>query len=212
MDIDERRCPNCGRDILSWDVTCPGCDQTPWETPAARRVIRARRRWHALMTGGPIAALLLLVAVVIVVGNLHLSKTVAWSRRQGGLARAVAQAESLATMLRAAASGSSHHNALLASGRSWLERELPTLLSAAGDTKLPAPVRATVVQAVAGLFDDSHPLAPLVLADHRAQAIDALMPLLSEPDGGLRRAARAALAAMGAGGVPASTDRDTPTG
>ena len=84
MDIDERHCPNCGHDILNWDVPCPGCSQVPWNTPAGHRVIRHRRFWSTWSIGLPIAAVLLLMAGLIVIGNLSLRQHL---RNQDVLAR-----------------------------------------------------------------------------------------------------------------------------
>jgi len=70
MDADERRCPSCGHDVISWEVTCPGCEQVPWDTPQGRRVLRGRRGWSALMENGPLAALLLLALVLAVLGAI----------------------------------------------------------------------------------------------------------------------------------------------
>ncbi len=74
MDIDERHCPNCGHDVLSWEVACPGCDQVPWESPAGRRIVAQRRRWAFLETSWPIAALLSGLLILGVISSL------AWMR------------------------------------------------------------------------------------------------------------------------------------
>jgi len=43
MRDEERACPSCGHETLSWDIPCPGCAQVPWETPAGRRALGRRR-------------------------------------------------------------------------------------------------------------------------------------------------------------------------
>lgn len=67
---DERRCPNCGHAVLGWEVTCPGCNQVPWDTPAGRRVLRGRRRWFWAVEEGPVVAIVILAAVLTLIGVL----------------------------------------------------------------------------------------------------------------------------------------------
>jgi len=70
MKDEERTCPKCGREVLGWEVPCPGCGQIPWETPEGQRVLRARRRWFWLQENGPLAALLIIAALIALLGVL----------------------------------------------------------------------------------------------------------------------------------------------
>jgi len=70
MKDEERTCPECGREVLGWEVPCPGCGQIPWETPAGQRVLWARRRWFSLQQSGPIAILLIVAVIIMLLGLL----------------------------------------------------------------------------------------------------------------------------------------------
>ena len=70
IDVDERRCPNCGHGVISWEVVCPGCDRVPWESPAGRRILRRRRWWFALLEESPVTILIILVARLTLFGVL----------------------------------------------------------------------------------------------------------------------------------------------
>lgn len=70
MKDEERYCPRCGRDVLSWDVACPGCGQVPWDTPEGRRVLRRRRFWVGVSDHGPalfVGALVLLAMLMLLI-------------------------------------------------------------------------------------------------------------------------------------------------
>ena len=72
MKEEEKKCPNCGHDVLSWDVICPGCSQVPWDTNAGRRIVRWRRLRMSLVYSVPLIVILcaLLLYVLLRLGAL----------------------------------------------------------------------------------------------------------------------------------------------
>lgn len=69
-DLDESRCPECGHDVLSWDILCPGCKKVPGETDAARRVGARRQLLRSILGAIPVVGLAAAFALF-----WHLSRT-----------------------------------------------------------------------------------------------------------------------------------------
>ena len=197
MDVDERHCPGCGHDVLNWDVACPGCDQVPWNSPAGRRIMRQRRRWHTVVTAGPVALFLALAVGVVVIVNLHSMKARQWTRREHELEEILDRASWLAGMLAREAPGTSAHEELLASGQQWVANGLPKLLAAAADASLPTQIRLDALRGILALSAESS-FSPM-LAEHRADLLTVLLPVASEQDRRLKHMAIVVLTAIGAG-------------
>ena len=195
MEIDERHCPNCGHDVLNWDVVCPGCDQVPWDSPAGKRIMQQRRRRHFLISGGPIAAFLVLVGVLLVIGNVHLGKASRWSGQIHDLQEVIGQGEWILGMLAQGELGTSEYEKLMAASRQWLAQGLPVLLGVVRDTRAPRAIRAAAAKSVLSLLQASHPLRNELRA-YRKEVIDAFTPLLTERDETLKRVATAVLGGL----------------
>ncbi len=200
MKDEEQRCPSCGHEVLSWDVTCPGCDQVPWETAAGRRVVRGRRQRHFWLTAGPLMALVALGAVMVVIGNIHLRRSVQSAQDAGELERILERAAWLSVMLDDVTPGTPAYEELQHVTQQWLIEELPVLLTRIQDEGISGISRAAAVVSVGRLFGASSQFAQIA-ADYRQEAIDALGLLAEGSDETLRGAALRALAEMGVRGT-----------
>jgi hypothetical protein len=181
MDIDERHCPNCGHDILNWDIACPGCDQVPWDSPTGWRVIKARRRRQFWSEQGPILGFLVLVGALVVIGNIHRVRlaTMAWASRE--IERMVEEANGLERELASASPDSGRYEAVVASARRWLEEVIPRLLEVATDRRQAPHARAAAVMGIGSVFGELEQVGPLA-ALHREPVVRQLTPLLSGTD------------------------------
>jgi len=163
---DERQCPNCSREVLSWDIPCPGCEQVPWDTPAGRRALAGRRRSHFFRTQGPLLALVVFGVVLAAVGPVHLAQLIS-SRGEGeGLREAISHGVDLRRRWENTVPGSLEAEKLSQRILRWLDEELPWVLEAVQDPSHSLAERATAIVVLAKLFDGPESLGAV---DPKAQ-------------------------------------------
>jgi hypothetical protein len=203
MDIDERRCPACGHAVLDWETTCPGCDQVPSLTRKGQQALRRRRRRMALLTAGPIAGALVIVALFLLVTNWSLWRWSAAEGQQSRLWALLKQGEPYLQRLDAATPGSAEEKQALEVLPPWLEIAVPALLDTARNADQAQAVRLEAVEWLGRLLhldrewaDVDDPQADALRAAtrrHSAQIVETLTALKAEHHAWLRRAARLAL-------------------
>ena len=196
MKDEERQCPNCGHDVLNWDVMCPGCDQVPWDSPAGRRIMQGRRQRHFWITGGPMVALLVLAGAAVIIGNIHFSRTTKWTQEASNLGQLIERASWLQGMLEDAQVGTTEYEDVEAAARQWLMDDLPEVITIIEDEAVSSRGRSTAAVSVGKLLGGSTRFAELA-EGQRQPVVDALTPLLSDPDDAVRVAARLALEGLG---------------
>ncbi len=192
--------------MLDWDVPCPTCERTPWETPAGQRVLRGRRVRHALLTGGPIAVVLGLALVLVVVGQLHMSSAARWQRTAADLAGVIEQGQLLRARLTQILPGSPEHQQASEAARRWAAIHVPRLLRLAGDAEQPPQVRLLAQVAFSSVL--ASPAMAHEVAAHREQVVAVFAPLLKDTDPRQRAVARLILEAADPG--RAAIDGDSP--
>lgn len=201
MKDDERQCPNCGRDVLSWDTMCPGCEQVPWDTPAGRQVISRRRRGHFWRTSGPGLGLLVLVLGAIIIGNINLTRAMRYTQEASDLDRIVQRGLWLNAMLEENLSGSDTADGLRSVARQWLDDECPSLLAMVEDPQRSMHGRTAAAMSLGQIFQQGSPLTQLGPV-HRRKAVEHLSAVFRDaPAQSLHVAAHRALRLIG---VPAS--------
>ncbi len=87
MNDDERNCPNCGHDVISWDTMCPGCSQVPWETKVGARILKWRRRRQTWPIGFAILAAALVIGGGMLIGNMSLRRMISYEQTDRKLDR-----------------------------------------------------------------------------------------------------------------------------
>lgn len=177
MEIDERHCPTCGHDVLSWDITCPGCSQVPWDSPAGRRIFSARQRREFLVTKGPWLLGALVLLGIIIVANLHLTRFVDMSRQPQELQQSLEDALELEQELVRLAHDASAYAQVASDAQGWIARTLPQWFAIAEDAQQPARVRAQALMNVGHLYGEFEHLKALAEGQqiHVVRALKSLL-------------------------------------
>ena len=192
MDIDERHCPNCGHDILNWDVVCPGCDQVPWNSPAGRRIVAKRRRKQWWLDNAFALTLLASATVAVVGGGVSLLNSPGsfFCPLPGSDPQTRALLQEIETLV-----AQLQQPELPAEQREAARARLSELLQ--HDDRI---IRQTAAWALAGVEIDALAAQleqPELSAEQREAARSRLMELFQQDDDPIRRKAGRALADLG---------------
>lgn len=136
-------------------MPCPGCAQVPWNTPAGKSAVSARRRSHFLRTQGPLLAVVAFGAVMVAMGPMHLAQLLSSKGEAGGLRRTLEEGIGLRDRWERTIPGSLDTARLQKYTQLWLDEGLPQLLEAIEDPLHPLAERATTVMVLGKLFEGS---------------------------------------------------------